>query len=50
MKVMLACMLRHYKFTTELKYEEMMTKWDVLLKVVGGHMIKIEKRNFNTIR
>lgn len=48
MKIMLAHMLRRYKFTTELKYEDITTKWDVTMKLVGGHMIRLEKRDFNT--
>lgn len=48
MKIMLASMLRRYRFTTELKFEEISTKWDITLKLVGGHMIKLEKREFNT--
>lgn len=41
-------MLRRYKFTTELNYEDITTKWDVTLKIVGGHMVKLEKRDFTS--
>lgn len=46
MKIMLASILRRYKVTTELKYENITTKHEVIQKLVGGHMIKLEKRDF----
>lgn len=48
-KIMLAAILRQYKFTTELKFEDITTKWDITLKLVGGHMVKVEKRNFPSL-
>lgn len=39
-------MLRRYKFTTALKFEDITTKWDVSLKIVGGHMVMLETRDF----
>lgn len=45
-KILLASMLRRYKFTTALKFEDITTKWDVSLKIVGGHMVMLETRDF----
>lgn len=47
-KIMLASMLRRYKFTTTLNYEDITTKWDVTLKIVGGHMVMLENRDFTS--
>lgn len=44
MKIMIAALVRKYKFTTDLKFEELTTKWDITLKIVNKHMVKIEKR------
>lgn len=49
MKIVLASLLRRYKFRTELKFENINVKWDSSLKIVGGHMIKLEKRDFIVI-
>ena len=46
MKIMLCSFLRQYKFTTHLKLEDLVTKWDIVLKLAHGHMVKIEKRGF----
>lgn len=46
MKIVLASLLLQYKVSTEIKYENITTKWDANLKIVGGHMIKLEKRGF----
>lgn len=44
MKIMLSALLRRYKFTTDLKLEDLVAKWDVTLKIVNRHMVKVERR------
>lgn len=47
MKVMLCYLLRNYKFSTSLKYSELIFKLSLDLKIVNKHMVSIEKRKFN---
>jgi cytochrome P450 family 4 len=44
MKVVLASMLRQYKFTTHLRMEDL--EWDIsiTLKLINKHMVTAEKR------
>jgi hypothetical protein len=44
MKVMLSALLRRYKFTTDMKMEDIVAKWDLTLKIVNGHRVRIERR------
>jgi cytochrome P450 len=46
MKVVMANMLRQYKFSTELKLNEL--EWDVsiTLKLINKHMVTAEKRDW----
>ncbi|KAJ6636721.1 putative cytochrome P450, partial [Pseudolycoriella hygida] len=44
MKVMLSALLRRYKFTTDLKLEDLVGKWDITLKIVNRHFVRIEPR------
>lgn len=44
MKIMISALLRRYKFTTDLKLEELVPKWDVTMKIVNRHMVKVEPR------
>lgn len=44
MKVVLAGMLRKYKFTTNLKLNELVMKFELTLKLANKHMVKVEKR------
>lgn len=41
---MLADVVRKYRFTTDLKIEDIRCKWDVTLKLENKHMVKIERR------
>lgn len=45
MKIMIAALVIKYKFTTDLKFDELTTKWDITLKIVNKHMVKVEKRD-----
>ncbi|XP_031632678.1 uncharacterized protein LOC116346652 [Contarinia nasturtii] len=47
MKIMLSAILRHYKFSTDLKMSELKTKFEILLKLENKHMVKIERRNWS---
>lgn len=44
MKVMLSALLRRYKFTTDIKFEDIVAKWDITLKIVNRHLVRIEPR------
>lgn len=44
MKIMISLLVRRYKFTTDLKFEDLETKWDITLKLANKHMVRIERR------
>lgn len=44
MKIMISLLLRRYKFTTDLKFEDLVTKWDITLKLVNRHLVRMERR------
>lgn len=44
-KVMMVKLLRHFKFTTKLKLNEIKFNRQIALKLVGEHLVMIEKRN-----
>ncbi|CAO1384627.1 unnamed protein product [Diamesa serratosioi] len=44
MKIMFLQLLRNYKFSTDLKYEDLRFKAVLTLKLVGEHLVKIERR------
>lgn len=46
MKTMLSALLRHYKFSTNLKMEDLKWKFEITMKLVNTHLVTIEKRNF----
>ncbi|XP_055325509.1 uncharacterized protein LOC129579448 [Sitodiplosis mosellana] len=46
MKVMLAALLRNYKFSTHLKWSELEYKFDITLKLVNEYLVKVERRNW----
>lgn len=48
MKVMLSALLRRYKFTTDIKLEDIVRKWDITLKIVNRHMVRIEPRVYSS--
>lgn len=45
-KIMLAHLLRHYKFTTDLKYEDIRTKVTIILKIANENPVRVERRNW----
>lgn len=45
-KIILSALLRHYKFRTNLRMEDLSWKFEVTMKLVNTHLVKIEKRNF----
>ncbi|CAO1411048.1 unnamed protein product [Diamesa serratosioi] len=50
MKVILTDILRNYKVTTNLRFEDIEYKVAITLRIVQGYMIKLEKRQFNEIQ
>lgn len=46
MKVMLAMLLRRYKFNTKQSIESFDKKFEILLKLKQKHLVSIESRNF----
>lgn len=46
-KIMLAAMLRQYRFSTDLRFEELRFKWDITLKVAQKHLVYVEHRDFD---
>lgn len=45
MKIILATLIWHYRFTTNLKMEDVRMRYEITLKNVTGNMVCIEKRN-----
>lgn len=45
-KIMLAHILRSYKFTTHLKYEDIRTKVSIILKIANENPIRMERRQW----
>lgn len=45
MKVMLSAIMRQYKFSTHIRLEDIVTKFEVTLKIENRHMITIERRD-----
>lgn len=45
-KIILASVLRNYKFSTNLRMEDLKWKFELTLKLVNTHLVTIEKRNF----
>lgn len=46
MKVVLAGILRKYKFATDLKLDELEMKFELTLKLVNKHMVSMERREW----
>lgn len=44
MKIMMAAILRRYRFSTQLKMEDLTMKYEIIMKIVGGDVVKIEER------
>lgn len=47
MKVILATLLRNYRFTTYLTMADVSMRYEITLKNIRGNMVKIQKRNKN---
>lgn len=45
-KIMLAFLLRRYRFTTDLKYEDIRTKVSIILKIANENPIRVERREW----
>lgn len=45
-KIMLTQLLRRYRFTTDLKYENIRTKVSIILKIANENPIRIERRDW----
>lgn len=45
-KIILAYLLRRYKFTTDLKYEDVRTKMTVILKISNDRPVRVERRQW----
>lgn len=43
-KIALITILSKYKFTTELKMEDLVFKFTISMKLATGHMVKVQKR------
>lgn len=46
MKVVLAGILRKYKFDTDLKLNELEMKFELTLKLANKHMVRMERRKW----
>jgi hypothetical protein len=44
MKIILLILLKKYKFSTKLRYDELRFKAVLTLKLIGEHLLSIEKR------
>lgn len=44
LKAMLSTMLRHYRFTTNLKMSELEMEFHISLKLCNKHMVGVERR------
>lgn len=44
MKIMMVHLINHYRFTTDLKYDEMKFRVDITLKLVNKHMVRVHRR------
>lgn len=45
MKVLLSSILRQYKFSTHLRLEDIITKFEVTLKIENRHLVTVERRD-----
>jgi cytochrome P450 len=46
-KITLSKLIRNFKFSTDLKYEELKFKTDIHLKICQSLTVKLQKRNYN---
>lgn len=47
-KVMLAAILRQYKFSTDLAMSDLRPKFEVTLRLTNKHMVRLERRIWPT--
>lgn len=47
MKVILATLLRNYRFTTNLKMSDVRMRYEITLKNVRGNMVRVQRRTLN---
>lgn len=45
MKIMLATLMRQFKFTTDLKMSDIKMRFEITMKFVCGNMVKVERRH-----
>lgn len=45
MKVILAAILRKYRFETDLKLNELILRFELTLKLSNKHLVRMERRN-----
>ncbi|EAT42397.1 AAEL006058-PA [Aedes aegypti] len=44
MKIMMVHLVKHFRFTTTMREEDINFRFDALLRIIGGHQLQIEKR------
>ena len=44
MKIMLLYLLKRYRFKTKIREEDMRFRFEAVLRLDGGHLVQIEKR------
>lgn len=49
MKVIMAGILRKYKFTTELKLSDLIMKFELTLKLANKHLVNMERREWTNV-
>ena len=46
MKILLSRMLRKYRITTELKFNNIKIRYGIIAKLVGNHYVKLHHRDY----
>lgn len=44
MKIMMVHLVKHFRFTTTMREDDINFRFDALLRIIGGHQLQIEKR------
>lgn len=44
MKILLSAIMRQYKFSTHLRFEDLVTKFEATLKIDNSHLVTVERR------
>lgn len=47
MKIVLATLLRHFRFTTDLKMSDIRMRYEITMKNIHGNMIRVERRKLH---